>query len=329
MTGARGKFLLPLLLLVPLALPSTAVTPEELESFFVSSSGLALSRADAYALAKNEAGTLTRCGVTVSALKELKAVLYNSDVLDIGMSQLREKLLPLAKEHVAPERLTALYQTLYSSTSMDLPKTDAQSRSIELAQRMAEPDQLKQLYDMLYSPSSLDLPKKDAQVNAIELTAAGADAGTLKVAFQQAKRLGRSTDLALKEASAAAVSRNLDGLVRRYAKDGKPYTAAEFQTYYSEGWMAEWMAGPQEKHVADDSKAYYASEFSAHYGTSWQSKWQASSVATQMRIADDGMTYNTDQFVQYYKDSWRSKWATSPEVPCGECSPYSQADLVV
>jgi len=169
------------------------------------------------------------------------------------------------------------------------------------------------LFQVLYSVSAVNLPRSQAAQVAVDLAAAGASAEKLKASFLEAKSR-MSKDVALKAAIRDAVDANLYGLEARYAKDGKPYVAREFQIYYGEQWLAEWMAAPQEKRTAQDGKDYLAAEFLTYYGTSWNTKWAASAIAEQRRIANDGKTYTMDEFMKHYSDSWQSEWAQAYEV---------------
>eukprot|EP00930_Biecheleria_cincta_P014149 TRINITY_DN1228_c0_g1_i1.p1 TRINITY_DN1228_c0_g1~~TRINITY_DN1228_c0_g1_i1.p1 ORF type:complete len:312 (+),score=87.22 TRINITY_DN1228_c0_g1_i1:85-1020(+) len=296
---------------------AAAVTPEELESYFYSTSGLDLSRAEAHTLAMQEADSLTKCGVTVSDIKALAGVLYSTSYIDMSKAEIRQQLLPLAKQHIDPEELKNMWTALYSTSSLDLSKSECKSRSIELTKYRAEPDQVKALYDVLYR--SINLPKTQAQSDTLELAAAGCDPKALEASYKASRDLN--------SAKSSALRANLNGEAKRYAKDGKAYTLAEFQQYYGKDYFLEWLAAPAEKRVANDYKAYTASEFRMFFGSSWESKFIAGLPATQMRIAEDGKIYDIAEFVQYYKDSWQKKWAAAPEVPCKEC--HAAKEVVV
>lgn len=283
-----------------------------------------MSSGDATALASKEVKFLTACGVTVPMLQALKDPMYSTTMLNMGMAEVRQNLLPLAYQHVSPAALNQLYQTLYSTKSLNLPRADAVTQALALGKQRAEPYLLGPLFDVLYSISGVNLPRSQATQTAINLASAGADANRLKASFLDAKR-SMSKDAALKVAIGDAVDANLYGLEARYAKDGKPYVAKEFQTYFGEQWLAEWTAAPKEKRTAQDGKDYFAAEFLEYFGATWNSKWASSAVAEQRRIAKDSKTYTMQDFLYYYKDSWQSEWAQSYEV-LDTCAGLNHAD---
>eukprot|EP00971_Amphidinium_carterae_P283148 5621344-Amphidinium_carterae.1 len=106
-----------LAVLLPIA---HGVTVQELKTWFWSSSGLDMSMQDADQLAQVEAPILTECVVSMDALKaraqeqQLNArgfagslqamydVLYKTTNLDLSKQLVREKILPLAKQHADP-----------------------------------------------------------------------------------------------------------------------------------------------------------------------------------------------------------------------------------
>lgn len=239
--------------------------------------------------------------------------MYSVPTLNMGIAEIRQNLLPLAYQHASPAKLITLYQTLYSVRAVDLPKHDAVTAAMGLAMKRAAPSLLGPLFSSLYSISGINLPKKQAQQMSIDLTAAGADAEKLQASFKAAKSK-MSKEAALQLAVADSVDANLAGLATRYAKDGKAYTAKEFQSYYGQQWFSEWQAAPQQKRTARDGKDYLASEFLEHFGASWSAKWNAAPVATLRRIAADGKTYTMDEFQKYYGDNWQSEWSRSSEV---------------
>merc|ERR1719195_2554782 len=111
----------------------------------------------------------------------------------------------------------------------------------------AEPDQLKQLYQVMYGYSRVGFDQKTVQTQAIQESILGTDAAKFKEEYLKTKNLQAAITI--------GVVGNLQGLVRRYAKDAKPYTAQEFQNYYGSSWLLEWHDGPLEKRVSD-RKAY-------------------------------------------------------------------------
>jgi len=109
------------------------------------------------------------------------------------------------------------------------------------------------------------------------------------------------------------------GLARRYAKDGKPWTAIDFQKWYSGSWYSEWQQSPQEQRVANDWQSYSVESFASWWPSNWQTKWDDSKEATQQRRTSDGKTYNMWDFKKWYGDPWRAQWMKSVVVPCVEC----------
>mmetsp|Transcript_66788 Transcript_66788/g.169325 ORF Transcript_66788/g.169325 Transcript_66788/m.169325 type:complete len:336 (+) Transcript_66788:56-1063(+) len=334
---ARLASIRPLVLLVALSTLTSAVTPQQLANWFSSSGGLAMDGREASNLASLVASPLTQCGVTVSTLQVLKDVLYDHSTIDLGMADLRKNIIPLAEHHVSPDKLKQLYNVLSSGYSISgglgLPKDRAQKAMLEFALNLGEPDQLKALYQVMYGYSGLGFSQAQAQETAIALTAYGADDAQFKESYRAALGKGATSVRALQDATEASVKANMQGLVRRYAKDATAYTAEEFEKYYPTGWLKEWDTAPQEKRLASDKKAYTASQFSRHFGSAWAAKYRTSQEATQRRLAEDGKTYSVKDFQGYYHDQWQSKWSNAPELACAECAPYiggsSLAEVVV
>eukprot|EP00440_Ansanella_granifera_P045773 gb/GFBE01049584.1/.p1 GENE.gb/GFBE01049584.1/~~gb/GFBE01049584.1/.p1 ORF type:complete len:335 (+),score=66.44 gb/GFBE01049584.1/:1-1005(+) len=315
------------LLLGALTQFSVALQPKELEDWLASSEGLAMSRDEAAASTSQYWNSLAMCGVEIKQLQSLKDVLYDHSGIDLGMSELRSKLMTVAEQHVSPAKLAQLYQVLSTGYTLygglALPKPQAQSLTIELAIRRAEPDQLKALYQVMYGYSGLGFPQKQAQQSSIELAVAGADAAQFKATYSARVAQRATADMAFEDASFAAVSQNLQGLQRRYAADGALYTAPHFRDYYGQGaWLTPWGSSPLEKRMSSDRRAYTASQFSRHF-RSWQSVWEASQEATQVRLAEDGKPYTMLEYQQYYGSRWQEKWYMAPELACKECAPYA------
>merc|ERR1719321_2385084 len=95
----------------------------------------------------------------------------------------------------------------------------------------AQPSDLKDLYQVMYGYRGLGFDQPTAQHAAIGGAVAGADAASFKDAYTQAIGRHISPRVASQQAAQAAVKANLGGIVRRYAKDAKPYTAEEFSQY--------------------------------------------------------------------------------------------------
>jgi len=293
--------------LISLAL---AVSPEELESFLYSTSGLDMSRSDAQNIAVKEAPILTQSMVTVTDLKNLREVLYNPSYLDYSRSELKEHLLSFAEQHLSPADLKDIYSVLYHSVGVS--KAVAKSATLQLVRNKADPTQVKSLYDLLKAVAS----RIEAQTLAIELGAAGCDPVALKNSYTASRDLP--------SASSSAVRANLNGEVRRYASDGKVYSVSDFQSWYGGHWLTEWAKAPLAKKVAEDGKEYVASEFRSYFGSSWESKWMQAQVSTQMRLAEDGKAYSIQDFAEYYKDGWQAKWGLAPVLLCKECRAMQQ-----
>jgi len=293
---------------VPLLALAGAVTPDELESYLYSPSGLDMSRTDAHNLAWKEASILTQCDVTISDLTALRTVLYSPSTLDFSKPELQNKLLLLAEQHVSPDELKSMYQLLYSTSSLDVSRSVAKENTLALVKQFAEESQIKDLYTVLKQLVS----KADAQKWTLILAQDGCDATALKNSYAASKDWT--------SASKSCVRANLNGEAKRYAKNGVAYSAVDFEKYYGATYLDEWRTAPVEKRVANDGKAYTASQFRTFYSSSWEQKWDAAASATQQRIAADGKTYSIAEFVAYYKDDWQARWAEAPEVRCKECN---------
>jgi hypothetical protein len=324
------------LVLIAFLTRAFAATPQEYEAWFRASNGLAMSSSDAAAWARSYSANLAASGVTVPALQKLRDVMYSSSGLGLTLPVVRQNILLQAYEHASPEKLGALYNLLYggwwTSGGLSLPKSEAQSRALDLNLRRTEPELLKALYEVLYGTFGLQLPQAESQKTAIEQSAAGADPAKFKETYLSAKKKGLPPATCTAEASREAVKANLQGLVRRHAKDTVPYSAAEFQSHYGDGWLNEWLSSPFEQRVAQDRFEYTAASFAEHYGSSWVVQWANSKVATQVRVAQDGKHYTMKEFADYYRDAWQNLWDQAPEMSCLECAPYpaqGHEDIVV
>jgi len=296
------------LALAPLLALAVAVTPDELESYLYSPTGLDMSRTDAHKLAEKEAWILTQCGVTITDLKALQTVLYSTTALDYSKAELQSKLLPLAEQHVSPDDLKSMYSLLYQSTSLDLTRPVAKENTVTLVKQFAEQSQIKDLYDVLKNLVSKD----NAQKWTLILGQDGCDPAALKNSYAASKDWT--------SASKSCLRANLNGEAKRYAKNGEAYSAVEFEQYYGDTCLDEWRAAPMEKRLANDGKAYTASQFRTFFSSSWEQKWGAAVAVTQQRIAADWKTYSIAEFLTYYKDDWQTRWEEAPEVSCKECN---------
>ncbi|CAE7518308.1 rps1 [Symbiodinium natans] len=308
-----------------LLVPAWALQPKELEDWFASPSGLAMTTSDAAAAANQHWNALAQCGVEIRNLQALKDTLSDRNSIDLPLPDIRSQIIQLAEQHIASEKLQQLYRVLSSgytlSGGLALPKDEAQTMMHLLALKKAEPEQLKALYQVMYGYSGLGFAKSVAQTTSIQLAQAGADASQFKATYLATVQKGQAA--AITEASKAAVAHDLAGLVRRYALDAKPYTASEFLQHYGEGgWLDQWLDSPLEKRVSNDRQAYTANQFSRHFPGSWEAMYKQSPEATQLRLAQDGKTYSMLEYQQYYGDQWHDQWSVSPELSCKECAPY-------
>eukprot|EP00438_Fugacium_kawagutii_P010890 Skav231398 [mRNA] locus=scaffold1456:144622:145494:- [translate_table: standard] len=290
-----------------------------------------MSSSEAADEASRSWNALAKCGVEVSTLQALKDVLYDSATIDLTIPEIRSQILQLAEQHIKPDKLKQLWLALSGgytlSGGLQLPKAEAKTMTHVLALKRAEPDDLKALYKVMYGYYGLGFDRALAQTQSIQLAEAGADADAFKSTYTATVSKGQQA--ALIEATKASVAKNLQGLVRRYALDGKAYTASEFQQYYGEGWLSAWTDSPMEKRLSTDRKAYTADQFSRHFGRSWASLYQSRPEATQLRLAEDGQVYRMVEYQKYYGDQWHDKWSVSPELACKECSPYAITTMIV
>ncbi|CAE7243093.1 rps1 [Symbiodinium pilosum] len=291
-----------------------------------------MTAGDAAAAAKQHWNALAQCGVEIRNLQSLKDTLSDRNSIDLPLPDIRAQIVLLAEQHVAPEKLQQLYLALSSgytlSGGLALPKDQAQTMMHLLALKRAEPDQLKALYQVMYGYSGLGFAKSLAQTTSIQLAQAGADSAHFKETYIASAPRGQATAIA--EASKAAVTNDLSGMVRRYALDAKPYTAGEFLQHYGEGaWLNQWLDSPLEKRLSNDRRAYTANQFSRHFPSTWIAMYKGSQEATQIRLAEDGKPYTMAEYQQYYGDQWHDKWSVAPELSCKECAPYIPITVLV
>mmetsp|Transcript_9892 Transcript_9892/g.25592 ORF Transcript_9892/g.25592 Transcript_9892/m.25592 type:complete len:352 (+) Transcript_9892:56-1111(+) len=307
------------ILLAAIAGVASGITKEKLSDWLYSSKGLNVWRVDADKIANREYMKLSSCRVTLDMLQALKDSMYSTSKLGLSKQEVQANIFQLAEQHVDPENLVLLYTNFYSTSSADLsPKSKAQGVAMELAKKKVSGKDIPVLWKILYSISGVNLPKSEAQRWVVDLTAAGANSQKLLDSYKDNfKRMDKAA--AFKAAIADSVDSNLYGLPTRYAKDIKPYVAKEFQTYYHDQWLVEWLAAPKEKRTAQDGHDYIASEFQTYFGDSWNTKWAASPVAEQKRIAADGKTYTMQEFQAYYKDTWQQEFFKSAEI-ADECA---------
>ena len=125
----------------------------------------------------------------------------------------------LALKRAEPDQLKALYQAGGSLKASKAQKSSKNETKLQLQLHV----------QVMYGYYGLGFDRSLAQSQAIQLAQAGADASVFKETYQATLQKGQRE--ALIEASKAAVAKNLEGLVRRYALDTKPYTASEFQAW--------------------------------------------------------------------------------------------------
>jgi len=214
-----------------------------------------------------------------------------------------------------------MYKTLYATDNLDLQKSDAQTRAMYFVKYNIDAATMKSLFSALYAPSGVDLPKKDAQLQAMQLSMSGANSTQLKLAYQGFKHMGKSQQDALQAATPEAILAGFNGLARRHAtNDTVPYTASEFQKYYTApyNWVDQWINSPVEERLANDHHAYDIAEFNKYYKDSWY--WTQAKTATQRRLADDGKPYTMKEFYEYYGLAWLQFWYAAPVLACAECT---------
>jgi len=291
-------------------------TEDEYRYFFCSAGGLSWGSNKAKSYAKRELANLQACNITIAALQNLKAACDDLTRWSGVSWKLPDTFLRLAYQHVNPSPMHKEYSML------DLYKilvgngvlaSTAQNLTEQLVLRHASSQQLDAAYKAMGSNVG-KLDKNAAMAAAVNLAKAGADVSKCKAGDK------------FKECSKTAVQANPQG-ARRYAKDGTPYDASEFISFYGDDlWFVEWNAGPEEKRfLPKDKVAYTAVEFFDYFGKSWTTNWKLASVATQQRIAKNGVIYTVPEFVSYYKDAWQSEWQEAPEVMCQECRPFDEA----
>ena len=82
-----------------------ALQPKELEEWFASSSGLAMSPSDAQQEATRSWSTLAKCGVEISTLQALRDALHDSSSLDLSLEVIRKQIIELAEQHIKADKL--------------------------------------------------------------------------------------------------------------------------------------------------------------------------------------------------------------------------------
>ena len=82
-----------------------ALQPKELEEWFASSSGLAMSPSDAQQEATRSWNPLAKCGVEISTLQALRDALHDSSSLDLSLEVIRKQIIELEEQHIKADKL--------------------------------------------------------------------------------------------------------------------------------------------------------------------------------------------------------------------------------
>merc|ERR1719469_15308 len=195
-----------------------------------------------------------------------------------------------------------------------------------MAKLKVEVAELTSLYSQMTGWFGLGFNQSLAQETATLLAFAGADAANFAALYRKVAPSGGTAE-AIRIASASAVNADLNGVIRRYAKDGVALYSHEFQSRYEKQWLMEWLASPEELHVSSDNLAHTAGQFFKQYGTGWEIVWHATLEATQVRLGKDGEAYTMLEFQEFYSDAWQAAWREAPEVPCKQCGPFAMVDV--
>mmetsp|Transcript_32224 Transcript_32224/g.68795 ORF Transcript_32224/g.68795 Transcript_32224/m.68795 type:complete len:352 (+) Transcript_32224:97-1152(+) len=300
---------------------SAAVTKEKLAEFAFSVGGLDFpNRKLAEELSAAYANKINAARIPLTRLKALNDAMYSStNGMDMSKQAMAEQIFPVATDGVDPAALATLYKGLYSMSGCNMDKTQAQSAALELAGIPVDPAPLKKIWDTLYSMSGANLNKQEAHRWVVDVMAAGADGDVFESDWKANWRVTSNKGEALKKTIASAVAAGAAGLQARYAKDGKLYSPAQFQSYYGDMWLVEWLQAPLEKRVANDGKEYTAREFQAFYSQDVARYWNQAQEAPQRRMAEDGQTYTLQEFISYYKNNWQTKFQKA-SIVADECA---------
>jgi len=141
------------------------------------------------------------------------------------LAAVRTQILPLAEQHASPEKIGQFYTALVSGYTvyggLGLPPSAAQTYALQLVQARAEVAQLYDLYKVMYGYHGLGFSQAVAQQTALQQALVGASADQFKSTYLSTK--------SLEQAVQASVNSNCDGVTRRHARNGEPYTSLEFQ----------------------------------------------------------------------------------------------------
>jgi len=279
---------------------TAAMTKESIAEFARLS--LYANRTEADKLAAANVKKVNAARLSEKHLTDLFWAMYFNTLL--SRDEVRAQFFAVAEDGVEPEVLKAFRQSLYYDCDMNAKQ--AMWAAYELAGIPVDPAPVKEMWDFLYN--SAELSKPEAHRWVVDLLAAGIEPKALSEAWTVQKGSTSNKGEALKKSVFTAASTSAGGLLARYAKDGHLYSALQFQQYYSDAWLVEWLESPQEKRVANDGKEYSAQEFQKYYGGNAASYWNQASEAPQRRMAEDGQTYTIQEFIAYYKGDWQTKF---------------------
>lgn len=152
-------------------------------------------------------------------------------------------------------------------------------------------DTLLSSYTALCSIAGLPYNQSEARRWVEDVGSGGMDSEWLDTLFKNfCLALGQeeAAKVVLEEAVLNGVA---DTGVKRVARDLKSYSVREFQRYFEDSWLSEWLrAAPatvEERRIAADGQSYTAQEFQARYGDAWLPKWlEAARLPKWLDIAD-------------------------------------------
>merc|ERR1712107_133179 len=223
-------------------------------------------------------------------------------------------------------KLLDFYDALTSGftihSGLELPQAQGADLAVKLAGARASVSELYALYKNMYGWFGLGFTKAVSQQLSLRLCQAGANYSAFTSTYISTWHQA-GADAALQAAVPASVKNELNGVVRRYAKeDAQPYTAGDYQMRYGTQWLDQWLASPLELRVSSDSQAYTAEQYRRHFGSSWEAQYRSSDEAIQMLSLGDTATLSMQGFQKVLGESWQAEWAKSTELPCRQCRPY-------
>lgn len=267
-------------------------------------------------------------------------------------------MFAFATKQLDQDELVKMYNLFTDPHKFARSLHDARSLAVQFLERDVETSsgEIGKLYEILTHNYNIILPKEDAEYWAQRVAAAGCEVDKFWSVYQtipddadpgiwtkdrEAQQAKRKLQLALDQ----ALRVSFDMQAYRYAVDGRPYTAAQFQDYYGiDNYMEYWMASPVAQKVYGSSVEatyryrtfgwmYDHADVAASIGwflrksyTSWPemaSAWQSASWATRRRIGEDGNVHTLDEFVTAYGSAWQQKWLDAAVALCQECTAAS------